>query len=132
MTDVNTNLSNVFGIAPIIKEKRKEITIRANNASSANTAEIDIDEVRSNTYQLLDDTKEAINELLELAKQSQDSDAFTALSSLIKTASTLNNDLLKLHETKRKLDGPEKTEIHNNLVLSSADLLRMLEEKKNG
>lgn len=103
-------------------------------------AERDIDFARENYIDLISKGSEAVNELLEIAKQSQHPRAFEVVANLLKTTSELNTDLVNLHKKRQELqkDKPSATPkggtVNNNLFVgSTAELHKMLANiKANG
>lgn len=108
------------------------VTIDQNNPNKSD-AEVDYEKVRSTTYDLLDTALNAVNELAVIASQSQDSETFSSLASLIKAAAGLNSDLVKLHHLRKNKDLVEdkpRNITNNTLVLTTEDLQKMIAEKK--
>lgn len=97
--------------------------------------DLDFDEVKENIQDLIAKGKDAIEEVLLIAKQSQHPRAFEVFATLMKALADLNLDLVSLH--KKKLDIKPKDAPHtkgvggitnNNLFVgSTAELQKMLE-----
>lgn len=87
---------------------------------------------RENIKELLEQGKDVFAEMMQVAKQSQHPRAFEVLGNLMKIAVDTNKDLLALRKQKRELvkktDGSPTT-VNNNLVLSTADLLKLIKNK---
>jgi len=88
---------------------------------------------RLNYYNLQDVGQEAIQEMLELCKESDSPRAFEVLGKLIKDVGDVNEKILNLQKVKRdiqKLDGgesPDGAVTNNNIFVgSTADLQKML------
>lgn len=86
--------------------------------------------VRQNLYDLIEKGHRSIDELLNVADQSQHPRAYEVLATMLKTMGDLNKDLLDSHEKKQKLTG-QKAEtpetVNNNLYVgSTSDLLKLL------
>jgi hypothetical protein len=78
--------------------------------------------------------QEAMKEMLEIAKQSEQPRAFEVVSTLMKTLLDANKDYADI-STKRKfakeeINGPKEAAqtnvTNNNLIVSTSDLLRMI------
>lgn len=85
--------------------------------------------VRKNMYDLIEKGHRAVENLEAIADQSQHPRAFEVLSTLIKTISDANKDLLDVHEKKKKLIEKEvhKNTVNNNLFVgSTSDLLKLM------
>lgn len=98
--------------------------------------ELDFDYVRENLTELIAQGKDAIEELIVIAKQSQHPRAFEVVATLLKATADLNADLLAVHKKKADLK-PKGEATHskgvagitnNNLFVgSTAELQTMLE-----
>jgi hypothetical protein len=106
------------------------------DADSSDDKEVDEDFqlARENIKELLEQGKDVFAEMLQVAKQSQHPRAFEVLGNLMKIAVDTNKDLLTLRKQKRELvkktDGSPTT-VNNNLVLSTADLLKLIKNQTN-
>lgn len=103
--------------------------------------EIDFDYVADNLKDLIAKGKDAIEELLLIAKQSQHPRAFEVVATLLKATADINSDLLAMHKKKADLRPKEATHTkgvagitNNNLFVgSTAEIQKLLEDlKKNG
>lgn len=98
------------------------------------TAEEDFDYARDNIKGAIDSGTEALEQLIDIADQSQHPRAYEVISTLINTIVSANKDLLDLSKKKKdiaavdKKDGPQT--INNNLILTTADLQKMLAANK--
>jgi hypothetical protein len=100
--------------------------------------EVDFDFVADNLKDLIAKGKDAIEELLLIAKQSQHPRAFEVVATLLKATADINSDLLAMHKKKSDLrpkDAPHTKGTgpitNNNLFVgSTAELQKMLEDMK--
>jgi hypothetical protein len=100
----------------------------------------DIETVRQNIANVIDIGKEAMEEMLEIAKQSEQPRAFEVVSTLMKTLLDANKDYADISSKKKyakeELLGPKQAAqtnvTNNNLIVSTADLLKMLKGDTNG
>lgn len=100
----------------------------------------DIETVRQNIANVIDIGKEAMEEMLEIAKQSEQPRAFEVVSTLMKTLLDANKDYADISSKKKyakeELLGPKQAAqtnvTNNNLIVSTADLLKMLKGDANG
>jgi hypothetical protein len=105
-----------------------ELYENAHNDSAKNDFEI----ARSNIITLIDNGQESLAQLAQLADQSQNPRAYEVLAKLTDSLLQANRELLELQikiRTIGKLDEPingQKTTINNNLILTTADLLKMI------
>lgn len=103
-----------------------------------NPAEDDIEFSRKNLYDLISKSQDAIEDALDLARQSQAPRAYEVLNALLKTASEISRDIVTLQKLKKEiLERPvdiddAKTVTNNNLFVgSTAELAKFIEEQKN-
>lgn len=93
----------------------------------------DYEYARRNLYDIIEKGNDALEHIVDIAKQSESARAFEVVTNLIKTMAETNKDLLALAKTKKdleKVETPEQKNItNNNLVLTSADLLKMIKDK---
>jgi hypothetical protein len=105
--------------------------------NSDSEIETDVRYVRQNMYDLIEKGHRSIDELLNVADQSQHPRAYEVLATMIKTMGDMNKDLLDMHEKKQKITGekPEPVEtVNNNLFVgSTSELLKLMrkDDKEN-
>lgn len=124
-------IADALGLVPL---QGNEITVV--DAPTENQESYDFETARQNIHHLLQKGNLALDELLNLASQSQMPRSYEVLVSLIKTLSDVNKDLLVVQEKKKELsvknenlDGPQ-TVNQNLFVGSSKDLQELLEKLK--
>jgi Terminase DNA packaging enzyme len=95
----------------------------------------DYEYARKNLYDIIEKGQNALEDIIDIAKQSESARAFEVATNLIKTMADANKDLLNLAKAKKELekeDVPEQKNItNNNLVLTSADLLKMIKDRSH-
>jgi hypothetical protein len=101
------------------------------------TIKNDYDYARDNLYNIIEKGNAALDDIMDIAKQSESARAFEVVTNLIKTMADANKDLLDLAKKKKDLDKNVEQEqsiiTNNNLFVgSSADLLKMIKDKANG
>jgi hypothetical protein len=90
----------------------------------------DYDYARDNLYNLVENGNVALEDLIEIAKQSEHPRAYEVVGQMIKTLGDTTSQLTTLHEKQMKLN-PSKTEkvTNNNLFVGSAtDLLDLIKK----
>ena len=95
----------------------------------------DMELARQNVKNIIELGDDAVKEMVEIAKQSESPRAFEVVSTLMKTLLDANKDYVDI-STKKKFaqdDKPEKeTNVtNNNLIVSTADLLKMIKGDDN-
>jgi hypothetical protein len=95
----------------------------------------DIELARLNIKNIIEKGDESLKEMIELAKQSESPRAFEVASGLMKTLLDANKDFvemsIKKKYAKEEIMNPKEEQAaanvtNNNLILSTADLLKML------
>lgn len=138
-------LSEIFDVEP--NEKGSLVVIDQtpdSNVPPNVKIEQDYDKTRDNLYGLLQSGQDALTHALEVAKASEHPRAFEVVGNLMKQLADVNEQLMSLHEKKRKLDTPSKTEeaagvpskqvTNNNAIFvgSTTELNKMLHNMAKG
>ena len=95
--------------------------------------DIDYNYARENYYNLIERNQDAVEEMLEIAKQSEHPRAFEVVGQLIKSGLDANKELMALHKTKKELSVEKGTQtLVNNAVFvgSTAELQKLLKAKR--
>jgi len=95
--------------------------------------DIDYNYARENYYNLIERNQDAVEEMLEIAKQSEHPRAFEVVGQLIKSGLDANKELMALHKTKKELSVERGTQtLVNNAVFvgSTAELQKLLKVKR--
>ena len=129
MSEVDKNLAELLNTdyVPAIKKEDNPITIHQNNS-----AEPDAEYSRANYYNLIEKGNEALDGILEVAKESQHPRAYEVAANMIKNLSDVTEKLMILQKQQKELRGPEQQTPQNvNIdkavfVGSTADLLKKL------
>ena len=114
--------------------RERGLTPRAVKISDSHKGDLDTDYgyARDNLYNLIERGNEAIEGILELAKEMEHPRAYEVASGLIKNVSDTTMELLKMQkELKNMREGEApKTNVNNLYVGSTADLQNILKGKK--
>lgn len=90
----------------------------------------DYEYARKNLYDVIEKGSDALEHIMDIAKQSESPRAFEVVTNLIKTMVDANKDLLELQKKNKELqktNEPEQKNVtNNNLFLTTADLLKMM------
>lgn len=94
----------------------------------------DIEQARSNIKNIITHGDDALKEMMALAKQSESPRAFEVASTLMKTLLDANKDFVEMSMKKKyavdEVNAPKEAAqtnvTNNNLIVSTADLLKML------
>ena len=136
MSTIDDKLNEVLGIAEDVtyenevpKKPSTDLVVPEDN-----DPEIDFETGRKNLYNLLDKGNEAIDGILNLAKEGEHPRAYEVAGQLIKTVSEVSQNLLDLQDKLKKVkEIPEKgpKNVTNALFVgSTTELQKMLKEKK--
>ena len=134
MDNIDNHLDEVFGI---VEKPKKEIvkTERVVPTITDDDSDTDFQYARENLYNLIERGTDGLEELIEIAKQSEHPRAFEVVQQTIGQLTTTNKELLNLHKTKKdiKVEKGGPTSVNNNLFVgSTAELQKMLKAKKDG
>ena len=136
MSKIDDKLNEVLGIAEDVtyenevpKKPSTDLVVPEDN-----DPEIDFETGRKNLYNLLDKGNEAIDGILNLAKEGEHPRAYEVAGQLIKTVSVVSQNLLDLQDKLKKVkDIPDKgpKNVTNALFVgSTTELQKMLKKKQ--
>ena len=94
--------------------------------------DIDYNYARENYYNLIERNQDAVEEMLEIAKQSEHARSFEVVGQLIRAGLEANDALMSLHKTKKELSAEKSgpTQVTNALFVgSTAELQKLLKSK---
>ena len=138
MSKIDDKLNEVLGIAEVDKTYENEVLPKKVNTElmvpDDKDPEIDFETGRKNLYNLLDKGNEAIDGILNLAKEGEHPRAYEVAGQLIKTVSEVSQDLLGLQEKMKKIkDVPNNApkNVTNALFVgSTTELTKILKKDK--
>lgn len=124
----NDKIAQSLGMDPLV-DKPNKVIIPPKKLPENN----DYEYARQNMYNIIERGSDALEDMLEIAKQSESARAFEVVTNLIKTLAETNKDLLDLAKKQKELtkeeEGPQKTVTNNNLFVgSSTELLKMIKQ----
>lgn len=138
MNNLNKNLSDVFDVNPI-SDPVANTTEKKKNFLPTNYNEPDIKQDLTDAYQqskenlqgIIDQGKEAMEEILNIAKAGQHPRAFEVYSGLLKNMTEANDRLLKIQKEMREMEGIKKETNNTNIdkaifVGSTSELSKLL------
>ena len=113
-------------------------TQKLTSTSTKSKIDADFERVRRDLFDLSTQGEEAIELMMELARESEHPRAFEVLGQLIKQNAEIGEKVLKLHKTKKeqdKVDEPtaiaQQAATNNNVFIgSTAELQKMLRDEK--
>ena len=132
---VDDRIDEILEITSLIPtpELKPESTTRIIPQKNGKDDDIDYNYARENYYNLIERNQDAVEEMLEIAKQSEHPRAFEVVGQLIKSGLDANKELMALHKTKKELSiekGP--TQVTNQAVFvgSTPELQKLLKVKR--
>lgn len=130
---MDENFEKIFNLPESVNDSSKqEIVVPIDHQQE--TIDNDFRYARENLYGIIEKGSDALDELVELAKQSQSPRAFEIVSQMVKTLTDSNKDLLEL-QRKNKLLKQEEQKGPNNVtnalfVGNTAELQKLLKDSK--
>ena len=101
INDIDKNLDNILEIAENLPKVTKDTSPRVMPEINGMEEDTDFKYTRENLYNLLERGQDAVEELLEIAKQSEHPRAFEVVGQLIGKLTETNKELMGLHKTKK-------------------------------
>ena len=131
----DTRIDEILEITSLVptSEIKPESTTRV-IPQNGKDDDIDYNYARENYYNLIERNQDAVEEMLEIAKQSEHPRAFEVVGQLIKSGLDANKELMALHKTKKELSiekGGSTTNVNNAVFVgSTAELQKLLKVKR--
>ena len=132
---VDDRIDEILEITSLVPtpEIKPEPTSRIKPKVDGKDDETDYNYARENYYNLIERNQDAVEEMLEIAKQSEHPRAFEVVGQLIKSGLDANKELMTLHKTKKELSIEKSSGVNvNNAVFvgSTAELQKLLKVKR--
>ena len=131
-TNLENNLEQILNLpveAEIADVKEVEILEKRDD-----TKDQDFEIEPENVHDIISQGKRALDELCDIANASQHPRAYEVVSTLIKTLSDANSNLMNIQKQKKELDQEEKkgpNKVTNNLFVgSTAGLQKIINPRK--
>lgn len=133
MSEVDKNLSEILNTdyIPVVKEDDKPITVHQDNSENP-----DANYSRANYYNLIEKGNEALDGILEVAKESQHPRAYEVAANMIKNLSDVTEKLMILQKQQQELKPKEVVPTNITVdkavfVGSTADLLKKIKNESS-
>jgi hypothetical protein len=123
-------IDNALGLRTVPTVYQEENTLPSVSTSNEQ-ADNDVENARDGLYDALDMSKQAVQDMITIAQQSQHPKAYEVLNSAIKTMADISIGLADLQIKKQRLVGKpvDQKVVNNNLFVgSTADLQKMLDQ----
>ena len=135
MSEVDKNLAEILNTdyVPVVKEDSKPITIHQEES-----VDPDAHYSRANYYNLIEKGNEALDGILDVARESQHPRAYEVAANMIKNLSDVTEKLMILQKQQQELKPKEQQATQTNInvdkavfVGSTADLLKKLKNESS-
>lgn len=132
---MDDNLSKIFNTEIVETNEEQSFPLAPMNTTSVEKVEDDFDLARDTLRNLIHKNDAVLNDLVDLARNSESPRAFEVAGQLIKTQAEIAKELLTVHKQKKEVTGEEIKNIgtQNNIVFagSTADLMKMISAQKS-
>ena len=138
MNKTDKKLSELFDVDPIATNVEVVSSTEVMPVKPEDVVETDTEYARRNIRDLIDKGSVAVDNLLQVSKESEHPRAYEVVAGLMKTMADLNKDLLELQKRKKDLQ-PQLDNASNRgnitvkkavFVGSTAELLKQIRENK--
>ena len=138
MNKTDKKLSELFDVNPIATNVEVVSSTEVMPVKPEDVVETDTEYARRNIRDLIDKGSVAVDNLLQVSKESEHPRAYEVVAGLMKTMADLNKDLLELQKRKKDLQ-PQLDSASNRgnitvekavFVGSTAELLKQIRENK--
>jgi len=138
MNDLNKNLADIFDVTPIPEEKKETLPVLQQHYRDPDLKQDLTDayqQSKENLQGIIDQGKEAMEEILEIAKAGQHPRAFEVYGTLLKNMVDANKELLAIQKQMRDMDEEKKKQSGTSIdkaifVGSTAELNKLLKGKE--
>lgn len=132
---IDEKISNVLDVTPTEIVAKPVTSVIKKDTVIDNTVD-DYEYARNNLKGLIENGKDAMENILFLAKEGESARTYEVVGQLIKTLADTNKDLLDLAKKKKDIqyekNGEQPTHVNNNLFVgSTAELQKLLKSNDN-
>lgn len=128
---LDKQLNDIFNIE---QEDTSLLPVAIPNQNQSINMESDFDLARDTLKNLILKNNNVIDEIINIASQSEHPRAFEVAGQLIKAQSDIAKDLMNLHKQKKEVSGEDTPSIHtqNNIVFTgpTSDLMKMISAQR--
>ena len=132
--EIDNNLSELLG-TDYIPKKENPVVIHQEDPASSNP---DADYTRANYYNLIEKGNEALDGILEVARESQHPRAYEVAANMMKNLSDMTEKLMVLQKQRKELEqttnpgSPQSVNIDKAVFVgSTADLLKQIKNESS-
>lgn len=130
-------ISRTLGLTPIAEFDQPEQTLVPISNTGTDQITDDFEYARGNLISAIEKGQEALTGILDVAGMSQHPRSYEVVATLLNSITAANKDLLELQKRKKDLLKTEESAkggatTNNLFVGSTAELLKMIKDKKKG
>ena len=129
----NDEVDSVDSVKNLPQESAAQVPAVISKEAEENLKDIEL--AKQNIENIINLGDDAVKEMTSIAKQSESPRAFEVVSTLMKTLLDANKDYVEMSTKKRyakeEETGPSTQVTNNNLIVSTADLLKMIKGDNN-
>jgi hypothetical protein len=137
MNDLNKNLSEIFDVTPVTEEKKSTLPVASVHYDESDAKQDLTDayqQSKENIQGIIDQGKQAMEDILEIAKAGQHPRAFEVYGGLLKNMVDANKELLNIQKQIREMDSSKKETNNTTIdkaifVGSTSELSKLLKGK---
>lgn len=136
MNTFDKNMEQIFDVAPVQKVEKPPAVLQQhyNDPDMKQDLTDAYQQSKENLQEIIDQGKDAMDEILQIAKAGQHPRAFEVYGTLLKNMVDANKELLNIQKQMRDMDGKKKegdTKIDKAIFVgSTADLNKLLKNKE--
>lgn len=141
MSNFEKSMEQIFDVAPIQKIQELVPADKPETLPAVSPEDLKVDladayeQTKSNLQDLIDQGKEAMNEILQIAKDGQHPRAFEVYGTLLKNVVDANKELLAVQKQMRDMDGKKSGGNGTNIdkaifVGSTSELSKLIKGKE--
>jgi ABC-type proline/glycine betaine transport system substrate-binding protein len=143
---MSEKLANVFDVehhdVVLSDQESTQVVVPAN---TENAEDSDMDFARSNYYEIIDQSKAAINTAMRIAAESENPRAIEVLSGLLKNAADINRQLVQMNKDRQDVKiaknaaktapssgSTQQLTQHNNIIMTGSlqDITKLLKDQQ--
>jgi hypothetical protein len=132
MTTFDKNMEKIFDVSPVEQQEKKK-TLPVVKAEEEPDLKMDLadayEQTKSNLQDLIDNGKDAMEELRQIASAGQHPRAFEVYATLLKNVVDANKELLSVQKQMRTMDGKQSigdTRIDKAIFVGTTDQLNKM------
>jgi hypothetical protein len=137
MNTFDKNMEKIFDVTPLEEKKKPSeiVTVKYNEPDVKQDLTDAYQQSKENLQEIIDQGKDAMEVILQIAKDGQHPRAFEVYGTLLKNMVDANKELLNIQKTMRDMDGKKKgdgdTKIDKAIFVgSTAELNKLLNNDK--